>query len=428
MEPMNGLLARRGSRVMPAIVLSILVLAGRAGAGDPCSCPGDCDADCVTSAADLRRTVSAIFDSTAFEGCPVADADGDGRVTAADLVRVALSIVNPSGGCSGAPTPTVSPSSTQGRTSTATPSRTPTPTPTGAGTPASQWIDRAPLPGGGRQEVGAALLDGRIYVIGGFTEQNSGSARADAYDVAKDEWTQVANLPSARNHIGAGAAAGRVYAIGGFTGSSFNPTADVFRYDPQKDEWTPAAPLPSARGALAVVEVDGMLYAIGGSGPTGSVGDTAVYDPGTNTWTALASLPTPRNHLAAAVIDGRIYAVGGRDAGNIPALNRYDPDTGQWETLAPLPTRRSGLGAGVLNGRLVVFGGEGAPCNFQGRGVCAEIELYDPATNSWTSLDPMPVPRHGIWAVSTPDRIYVPGGAEIGGFDATAHHDALRIE
>jgi hypothetical protein len=40
----------------------------------------------------------------------------------------------------------------------------------------------------------------------------------------------------------------------------------------------------------------------------------------------------------------------------------------------------------------------------------------------------MPVPRHGIWTVTVGPRIYVPGGATIAGFDATAHHDALEID
>ena len=39
----------------------------------------------------------------------------------------------------------------------------------------------------------------------------------------------------------------------------------------------------------------------------------------------------------------------------------------------------------------------------------------------------MPVPRHGIGAVTVGELLYVPGGAIQAGFGATAHHDALRI-
>jgi hypothetical protein len=40
----------------------------------------------------------------------------------------------------------------------------------------------------------------------------------------------------------------------------------------------------------------------------------------------------------------------------------------------------------------------------------------------------MPVPRHGIAAVTIGPRIHVPGGAVAAGFGATAHHDALELD
>jgi N-acetylneuraminic acid mutarotase len=90
-----------------------------------------------------------------------------------------------------------------------------------------------------------------------------------------------------------------------------------------------------------------------------------------------------------------------------------------------MPTARSGLAAAVLNGRLVVIGGE--VNRNDPDGVFPQVEVYDFATDTWRSLDPMPVPRHGIGAAAVADLLYVPGGATEAGFAATAHHDALRI-
>jgi N-acetylneuraminic acid mutarotase len=339
--------------------------------------------------------VRAIFDPGEIAGCPSADADRSGDVGAADLVRIALALAPAAEGCAAAP--------------------------------ASQWVERAPLPDEGRQEVGAALLDGAIYVIGGFDERRAGSARVDAYDVARDEWIRVADLPSARNHIGAAAVAGRVYAIGGFVGSSFSAGAAVDRYDPATGEWSAAASLPMPRGALAAVALDGKIYATGGARGGVSVSDHAVYDPAANEWTALAPLPTQRNHLAAAVIGRHVYVVGGRREGapDTGELDRYDPQADAWETLAPMPTARSGIGAAVSNGRLIVLGGEVNSAH--PNGVFPEVEIYDPALDAWTSLDPMPVPRHGIWAVAVGNRIDMAGGATMAGFAASRHHDVLEI-
>src|SRR5919206_4443596 len=104
----------------------------------------------------------------------------------------------------------------------------------------------------------------------------------------------------------------------------------------------PRAPLPTPRGALVCVVVDETIYAIGGVGPTGDTGVVEAYDPTGDTWrTGLAPMPTPRDHLAGAALDGLVHVIGGRSV----ALARtgtthevYDPATDAWTSAAPLPT------------------------------------------------------------------------------------------
>jgi N-acetylneuraminic acid mutarotase len=356
-----------------------------AGAQEVCFCPGDCNVDCTTTRSELELAVHAIFDPP-FADCDAADADASASVTAPDLLLIATAIREPHPRC---------------------------------------WVTLAPLQEGPRQEVGVAAIGNTIYVIGGF----DGVGRVEAYDVPTNEWATVANLPQPRNHIGAAAIDGFVYSVGGFVGNGFTPADEVYRYDPERDSWREMAPLPTRRGALAVAAVDGLLYAVAGNGPAGNVTRHDVYDPGTDEWTELPPFPSPLNHLAAAGFEGRLYVVGGRSDGggtnNSAALRRYDPSTQQWESLTPMPTARSGLAAAVLNRRLVVVGGEVNPADPDG--VFPQVEVYDFATDTWESLDPMAVPRHGIGAAAVGDLLYVPGGAVRAGFGATEHHDALRI-
>ena len=263
-------------------------------------------------------------------------------------------------------------------------------------------------------------------MIGGITETGATVPRVEAYDIPTNTWSPLADMPRALHHTGAGAADNYVFSIGGLR-SDFAPVSDVYCYDPSRDEWTEIAPLPTPRGALAVAELDGKLHAIGGSGVGGSVTRHDVYDPITNEWTELAPLPTPRNHLAAAAIDGKVYAIGGRNIGieSSAELYRYDPVTNMWEVLSPMPTARSGLAAAAVDGRLVVMGGEfnsGHPML-----VFPQVEVYEPATDEWISLTPMPVARHGIGAAVKDGLIYVPAGGPRGGFSATAYVDALLI-
>ncbi len=62
------------------------------------------------------------------------------------------------------------------------------------------------------------------------------------------------------------------------------------------------------------------------------------------------------------------------------------------------------MAAALLGGRMFVFGGE------HGGGVFFQNEAYDPATDTWATMAPMPTPRHGTGAAVVGDAIYIPGG------------------
>jgi N-acetylneuraminic acid mutarotase len=173
-----------------------------------------------------------------------------------------------------------------------------------------------------------------------------------------------------------------------------------------QDMPTPRENLAAAAGA------DGRIYAIGGLYGGAFLGTVEVYDPAMNSWSAVAPMPTPhRLGLAAAAgPDGRIYAIGGI-AGNLltPTFSNmvqvYDPATNSWSTAAPMPSPRSSLAvAAGADGRIYAIGGDNA-------GPLATVEVYDPATNSWSTAAPMPIPRENLAVTAGPDgHIYAIGG------------------
>ena len=91
---------------------------------------------------------------------------------------------------------------------------------------------------------------------------------------------------------------------------------------------------------------------------------------------------------------------------------------------------RAGVTSAVANGCLYLIGGEGNDADPMG--VFNQNELYDPGTNSWRSLAPMPTPRHGITGAAFLDGwIYLPGGATrrgVSGQDVTLKLQAFRAE
>ena len=281
-----------------------------------------------------------------------------------------------------------------------------------AQTDLGRWITRPALPTA-RQEMPHAVLDGKIYVIGGLDGARAASDLVEIYDPATGAWSTAASLPASMHHLTLAAANGKLYVLGGYAGNSFTPSGRVFEYDPATDAWTEKTRMPTVRGAHVAVTVDAKIYVIGGAAFGATLGTHEMYDPATNTWTTRPPLPTPREHLAAAVLDGVIYVIGGRTSlNNFRTLEAFNTDTGTWTLLQGMPTARGGLAAAALHGKLYVFGGEFP-------GVFLQNEAYDPATDQWQPAAPMPTPRHGIGAIAVADTIFIIGGGPVAGFGVT---------
>ena len=279
------------------------------------------------------------------------------------------------------------------------------------------WTVGTPAPTK-RTEVVAAALHGKVYVVGGFARPGLGnfmklgiSQTVEVYDPQIDAWTTTTLLPEGRHHAGMASLDGRLYVIGGFTRSWFSiwhPVATVYQYDPATKTWTERTPMPTARGALGVAVYQGRLYAIGGFTGTMNSPAVEVYDPGTNAWTTAAPMPTPRDHLAVVTAGTKIYAIGGRPqldySQNLATVEEYDPHADRWRARAQLPTARSGITAGVIDGEIFVLGGE------SDRGTFAENEMYRPEENRWVTMAPMPTARHGLGSAMVRGLLYVVSG------------------
>jgi N-acetylneuraminic acid mutarotase len=299
--------------------------------------------------------------------------------------------------------------------------RTGAPLPRVEATPGT-WVKGVPMPLY-RSEMGAALLDGKIYVIGGIAgpdeTYSSITAQVDMYDVASRTWSTAPSLPDALHHIGVAALDGRVYVTGGYrTGEGASPedftswvnTGATWVYTPGSDAWERKADLPSPRSAHSSVALGGRIYVIGGVGIDAKV--PYAYDPATDTWdSTLPPMPTEREHLGAVALNGKIYAIGGRlisgmSLTNYATLESYDPMARRWTTHASMPTGRAGLTAAVVGGRIHVGGGE----DLMNSSVFPQHEAYDPATDTWTSLPDLPTPRHGFVSLDIGGQWYVLGG------------------
>jgi N-acetylneuraminic acid mutarotase len=87
----------------------------------------------------------------------------------------------------------------------------------------------------------------------------------EAYDPANDRWAQRAPMPTARSGIAAAVLDGRIVVVGGEAPSG--TFRQVEAYDPKSNGWSAYAPMPTARHGLGAVSIGGKIYVISG-GPT----------------------------------------------------------------------------------------------------------------------------------------------------------------
>ncbi len=226
------------------------------------------------------------------------------------------------------------------------------------------------------------------------------SARAAMQTGNRGAWTTLAPVPSVRQEISTAVLDGKIYVIAGFNSSGGNTnTVDV--YNPQTNTWSSAAPLPIATNHNAAAVAAGRLYAFGGTSNR-----TFVYNPQLNSWSDVAPMRFQHaNTAAVGVINDKIYVAGGNGPNmNQTELEVYDPALNTWTQLPSMSVPRNHTGGGVINGKFYVVGGR------PGDTAARALEVYDPALNSWTRLRDLPTGRSGVGAAVVNGELYVFGG------------------
>lgn len=150
-------------------------------------------------------------------------------------------------------------------------------------------------------------------------------------------WRTKASMPTPRLEAGAAVVDGKVYVVGGFSGSALTATEE---YNPVTDVWTTKADMPTPRRSPVVAAVNNNIYAIGGmdyidvNQVTYSYA-TEEFDPSTNTWNSKASMPVENSvnpilgnrFIAGTAVNGKIYITVFNNAGAPPisSMFEYDP-------------------------------------------------------------------------------------------------------
>ncbi|HSZ58075.1 MAG TPA: kelch repeat-containing protein [Tepidisphaeraceae bacterium] len=277
------------------------------------------------------------------------------------------------------------------------------------------WAAGPTLPVG-RGHAAAVSQYGNIYLLGGSPASGSSSAVLElAYGASS--WSSAPVLDTASVSPGAGVTGqsgpiintsegpaykytSDLFVFGGAVGGQ--PTATTVNYDPSPGgEGTTTAPsMSAARSAFAYATdpVTGNLYAFGGLGTSNkALAAGEMYNEDADVWTSVAPLPQPLyNATAASDGAGHLLVFGGDDAsGNLlDTVYRYTIATNSWDQAGPMPM--------ALAQSSAVFGAYGLVYLIGGlsaSGAVANVENYDPVTDTWTDEMPLPSPVYGAGAV-----------------------------
>jgi len=133
---------------------------------------------------------------------------------------------------------------------------------------------------------------------------------------------------------------------------------------------------------------------------------------GSLAWGLRKEMPHQREDAVAAALGKKLYAIAGFEPGpEGPVISsraeRYDPASDSWEELPPLPSPRHHAVAAGANGKLYVFGGHG---DLRGAVTLNDTYAFDPRTGAWERKADMPAPRAAGGVAMLGGKIYLIGG------------------
>ena len=286
-------------------------------------------------------------------------------------------------------------------------------------------------------------VNGRLIVTGG-----SNAPKTSIYNQVGDIWSVGAEMNIARGyHSSTTCSDGRIFTIGGsWSGGRGGKDGEI--YNPDEDSWTllpdcPVGPILTDDGQ-GVYRADNHAWLFGWkegfvfqAGPSDAMNWYGTNESGSRS-DAGSRASNPDSMCGNAVmydaVAGSILTVGGSpDYQNTPGTSaahiitiddpNTTPDVTQISSMAY--NRMFANGVALPDGTVFVVGGQEVGRPFSDEGAHFTPELFDPRTNSFTSLVANTIPRtyHSVAILLRDGTVFV-GGGGLCGSCSTNHFDA----
>lgn len=245
-----------------------------------------------------------------------------------------------------------------------------------------------------------------------------GAVLSPMAQAATGYWAPVASLNNAQvDETLTLLSSGKVLAIGGSNAGRFVP---IEMYDPFADRWSvmASAPMQSAFASNFLLP-NGKVFLTDGY-------RAMLYDPALDKWSEAGALSVQRGGYAVCrLATDKLLLLGGERSISVDQFEYvstselYDPATNSWtSSIAPMKVARVFHAATLLpSGRVLVTGGNASS-------VLASTEIYDPTSNQWVAGGSLLVPRSGHRAILLPTGKVLIVGNSANQYGSTFYADA----
>jgi DNA-binding CsgD family transcriptional regulator len=123
-------------------------------------------------------------------------------------------------------------------------------------------------------------------------------------------------------------------------------------------------------------------------------------------WLQLPGLPTPRWGLAVVNYENQLYTIGGETRQGVSnAVEKFNPQSNTWINLNPIPNPVTDVRAASIGGLIYVPGGKSAS------GIPTDVnQIYDPDADQWSIGSPLPATISAYALTTYEGRMYLFGG------------------
>ncbi|MFN7924706.1 MAG: galactose oxidase-like domain-containing protein [Bryobacteraceae bacterium] len=290
------------------------------------------------------------------------------------------------------------------------------------------------------------LADGRVLVAGGAPQFFLKSTHI--FDPATEVWTKLTGHDMNRGRwypTLVPLSDGKVFAASGRIGSD---VMEVF--DPATSNWTVMSgadkDFSQLYSSLHLIPAGQIFYSrTGWAAMAGTQSAKLDFSGTTGSWTDMSPMTFPDREEGASVIliddtvsppNARIVVFGGGVSGafNKQSCEAIDVTSltpaPSWDRMADMAFQRTNVNGVILpDGKILAIGGQRNGKWAANPQPVLEVEMFDPAANTWTTLAPMTSPRqyHSVGVLLPDGRVFTAGGIDptLGGAPA---RDLRKIE